>query len=108
MKNQSGKAISDQAGESDLSETFTRNIGRNEDNMRRGAHEYGDVFEKMTQINQWTVRHALNEADPAPDMAPVRRAVAADYDAYTAHGTRPTVESMLPRCQALGYDWKDH
>ncbi|SIT43357.1 Serine/threonine protein kinase [Paraburkholderia ribeironis] len=107
VKNQNGKAISDKAGESDLSETFTRNIRRNDQNMRRGAREYGDVFEKMTQINQWTVRHALNEVDPVPDMAPVRQAVAADYDAYTAHGARPTVDTMLPRCQALGYDWKD-
>ncbi|ALL70960.1 serine/threonine protein kinase (plasmid) [Paraburkholderia caribensis MBA4] len=106
MKNQAGKGTADKAGESDLSETFRKNIARNEDNMRRGAREYGDVFEKMTHINQWTVRRALDEVDPAPAMEPVRRAVAADYDAYTAHGSRPTVESMLPRCQALGFEWK--
>jgi hypothetical protein len=104
-KNQSGKAISDQAGESDLSESFTRNVGINDTNMRRGAREYADVFDKMTQINQWTVRRALNEVASTPDMEPVREAVAADYDAYTAHGTQPSVESMLPRCHALHYDW---
>lgn len=105
VKNQNGKTLSDQSGDSDLSETFTKNIGRNQENMRRGAREYGDVFEKMTHINQWTVRRALNESDPAPDMEPVRRAVAEDYDAYTSHGALPTVEAMLPRCHALGYDW---
>lgn len=105
-KNLTSKATADKAGESDLSETFTRNVGNNETNMRRGAREYADVFDKMIQINQWTVRRGLNEKESVPDMEIARNAVAADYEAYTTHGIRPSVESMVPRCSALGYVWQ--
>lgn len=72
-------------------------------NMQHGAREYGGVFQKMTKFNQWTVRHVLDEADPDPETALARKLVAADYDSYATHGTLPTTESMIPRCEALGY-----
>ncbi|WP_368622141.1 serine/threonine-protein kinase [Paraburkholderia sp. BR13444] len=106
QKNQDGLGTSEKAGDSDLIEMFRNNLVKNDENMQLSAREYGDVFQRMTKLEQRTVRRALNEEDADSSMAAVRRVVAADYDAYTAHGALPTVQSMVPRCATLGYKYE--
>lgn len=101
-KNLAGLATSREHGDSDLIEMFRNNLVKNDVNMQLSAREYGRLFERMTQLNQLTLRHALNEEESDPAMAAVRRVVATDYDAYAKTRTLPTVQSMLPRCAALG------
>ncbi|MBC8724345.1 serine/threonine protein kinase [Paraburkholderia sp. 31.1] len=105
-QNEESLVTSQKEGDSDLIEMFRHNLVKNDENMQLNAREYGDVFQRMTKLEQRTVRRALNEEDADSSMAAVRRVVAADYDAYTAHGALPIVQSMAPRCATLGYKYE--
>ncbi|WP_230559404.1 serine/threonine protein kinase [Paraburkholderia translucens] len=105
-KNEDGLVTSQKEGDSDLIEMFRNNLVKNDENMQLSAREYGDVFQRMTKLEQRAVRRALNEESADSSMAAVRRVVAADYDAYTAHGALPTVQSMVPRCATLDYKYE--